>query len=510
MSRLHPPAAPPSADGARARAGNVLACVSLCTILVVGFVASINLAVPELAAGSLHPSSSQLLWIVDAYVILFACAVIPAGALGDRFGRKGVLISGLLIFAAGAVVSAAAGDVEVMLAGRAVTGIGAACVLPNALAVLIHSTDPGRRPQAIAVWAAMSGLGGVIGNVGGGAVLAAGSWRLLFVAVVPLAAGCALWVAVAAPRTPRSRRDVGLSATAVLTLATLALLLGVIQGPEQGWSSAFVVGAFAGSLVLFGLWAVIEMRAPQPLLDPRLFAEPRLRAACLGMLVVFFGMFGFFFLNASLMQYGRGFSVLQAGLGVVPMTVPLLVGSRYVPQLAGRLGERLVLATAFGVIGLGVFGLATALDAGYPVYALWLLVVGTGIALALPVLTAAIATALPPEQAGVAGGLQATTREFGSALGVAVIGTILTARFVHEVPRPAPGAAGHLPRTVAEALAAEPSRHHAIITAYTASADAALKIVALVVIAAGALVIAEMAWAGRRRPGARPAHATSR
>lgn len=495
-------ASPPSTAGTRQfREGTVLACVCLCTLLVVGFVASINLAVPALAASTLHPSSSQLLWIVDAYVVLFACLVVPAGALGDRLGRKGVLLSGLTLFATGTAVSAAAPDVAVMLAGRAVTGVGAACVLPNALAVLIHATEPSRRPRAIAVWASMSGLGGAVGNLGGGAVLSAGSWRLLFAAVAPLAAVCAAWVAVAAPRSPRHDRNLDLPAAGTLTLATLALLLGIIQGPEQGWGSAYVIGAFAASGLLSGLWVLGELRAERPLLDPRLFAVPALRAACLGMLVVFFGLFGFFFLNASLMQYSRGFSVLQTGLGVVPLTIPLLVGSRHVPDLVVRFGDRRVLAVAFLLVGAAIFGLATALDDGYPVYALWLVVLGCGAALALPTLTAVIAVALPREQAGVAGGLQATTREFGSALGVALIGTLLTSRFVHALPSRAPGAVvrGRVPHTVAEALATTDRSHRGgVISAYTAAADSALKVVASIVLAAGALVVAEMSWAARR------------
>ncbi|MGQ4514167.1 MFS transporter [Streptomyces sp. DW26H14] len=478
----------------------MLACVCLCTVLVVGFVASINLAIPALATSGLHPSSTQLLWIVDAYVTLFACLVIPAGALGDRFGRKGVLICGLLLFAAGALVSAAAGDVAVMLAGRAISGVGAACVLPNALAVLIHATEPVRRPRAIATWAAMSGVGGGVGNLAGGAVLTAGSWRLLFAVVAPAAVVCALWVARVAPRSARHQRALDLRAAVVLTLAAFALLIGIIQGPEQGWGSAIVIGAFACSLVLFGLWAVGELRASQPLLDPRLFTVPALRAACLGMLIVFAGMFGFFYLNASLLQYGRGFSVFQAGLGALPLSAPLLLGARYVPALVHRVGDRLVLTAAFLVIGGGLFGLATGLDDGYPVYAAWLVVVGIGVTLALPALTAAITAALPREQAGVAGGLQAMTREFGSALGVAVIGTLLTSRFVRELHGVAPGAlaGGHTPRTVAEALAAAPAHRAAVVSAYTTGADTALKTVALIVLVAGALVVAEMTWAARR------------
>lgn len=145
-----------------------------------------------------------------------------------------------------------------------------------------------------------------------------------------------------------------------------------------------VLGAFAVSAVLLGGWVLTEMLAEHPLLDPRLFRIPALRAASLGMLSVFFGMFGFFFLNASLMQYGRGFTVLQAGLGVLPMTAPLVIGARQVPRLARMIGDRQVVALAFLLIALGLDGLALALHHSYPVYAIWLVVVGVGVTLALP------------------------------------------------------------------------------------------------------------------------------
>jgi MFS family permease len=451
------------------RPGTVLACICACTVLVVGFVASINLAVPMLASSGLHPSSSALLWIVDAYVVFFACLVIPGGAIGDRLGRKGVLICGLAVFAAGALISAAAGSVAVMLAGRVLTGIGAAGVLPNALAVLIHATPPSRRRAAIAVWAAMSG-------------------------VAPIAAALAGWAAIGAPRSDRTPRALDPRAVILLTIATLALLIGIIQGPDEGWASALVIGAFAAAAALFLGWALVELRAQQPLLDPRLFRVPALRAACLGMLVVFFGMFGLFYLNASLLQYGRGFTVIQAGFAILPLTAPLLIGARRVPALVAKAGDRTVLAVAFTTTGGGLYGLGTAIDQPYVIYAVWLVIVGTGITLALPTLTIAITAALPREQAGVAGGLQATTRELGSALGVAIVGTLLNSQFAHHL-QPA-HAAG--PRTVAAALQAWPAQHAFVIAAYTASASTALKSVAIITIAAGALVIAEMVAAARR------------
>jgi EmrB/QacA subfamily drug resistance transporter len=479
----------------------VLAAMCACTALVVGFVASINLAVPMLAAGSLHPSSSQLLWIVDAYVVFFACLVIPGGAVGDRLGRKGVLLTGLLIFAIGAAVSAVAGDVPVMLIGRAVTGVGAACVLPNTLAILIHATPPPKRPGAIAIWAAMSGVGGVIGNVGGGALLSTGSWRWLFAAVVPIALACLGWVALSAPATARHQRHLDPVAALLLTLATVALLIGVIQGPEDGWASLTVIAGFVAAVGLFAAWVLSELRAEQPLLDPRLFRIPSLRAACLGMVVSFFGLFALFYVNASFLQYGKGFSVLQTGLGIIPVTIPLLIGARYVPALSARVGAPVTLAVAFACIGVGLLGLSTG-RAGTPyvAYAAWLVLVGIGLTLALPRLTADISGSLPRAQAGVGAGLQATTREFGSALGVAVIGTVLTSRFISLLPAQLHQGAG-TPRTVADALniAGSAQTRHDVLHAFVLSADTSLRVIGLITLIAGALVTAQSAWSARVR-----------
>ncbi|MFF1694813.1 MFS transporter [Streptomyces sp. NPDC058257] len=480
------------------RSGPVLACVSVCTALVVGFVASINLAVPQLAASSLRPTSSNLLWIVDAYVVIFACLVIPAGAAGDKLGRKGVLMAGLGIFAFGAVVSAMAPNVTVMLIGRAITGLGAACVLPNCVGILLHATAPERRPHALAIWAAASGIGGVVGNVGGGAVLSTGSWRALFVAVALVAACCAAWAARSAPRSSRHERTLDVPGTLLFVAAVVALLIGIIEGPEQGWGSTVVLTAFACSVLLSLCWVRVELRVPHPMLDPRLFRSPALSSAALGMTITFFGNFGLFYVNASLLQYGRGFSVLQAGLGIVPLTVPILLGTRYVPGLIRSVGIPATLSAAFALTSAGLLGLSYASTMAYPVYAAGLLVIGLGIMLAAPCLTASIASALPVERAGIAGGLQSATRELGSALGVAVVGTILTAGFTRHLPddlsRHTP-----LPRTVKEALTLAPADHTAVTEAFTHGANTALRAAALVVLLAGAVVVA----------GARRAHRTA-
>ncbi|MFJ4714272.1 MFS transporter [Streptomyces sp. NPDC088785] len=471
------------------RPGTVLACTSACTALVVGFVAAINLAVPGLAASSLAPTSSDLLWIVDAYVVIFACLVIPAGAVGDKLGRKGILLTGLGVFAAGAVISAVAPNVAVVLIGRAVTGIGAACVLPNCVGILLHATAPERRTHALAVWAAASGIGGVVGNVGGGAVLTGGSWRTLFGAVAAVAVLCLAWATRATPRSTRHPRTLDVPGSLLFVAAVVALLIGIIEGPEQGWGSTAVLTAFACAVLLGAGWVLVELRVAHPMLDPRLFRNPGLGSACLGMAVVFFGNFGLFYVNASLLQYGRGFSVLQAGLGIIPLTVPLLLGTRHVPGLIRRFGVPATLATAFALTCAGLVALSFASAMAYPAYAAALVVIGLGIMLAAPALTAQIAAALPVERAGIAGGLQSATRELGSALGVAVVGTVLTTAFTRHLPA-ALSEHSPPPRTVKEALTLAPSEHAAVIEAFTRGADTALRAAALVVLVAGALIVA--------------------
>ncbi|MEU1426596.1 MFS transporter [Nocardia sp. NPDC005746] len=458
-------------------------------VLVVGMVAAINLAVPMLAASPLRPSASALVWIVDTYVIVFACLVIPGGAAGDRFGRKGVLLAGLGLFAVGALVSALAPSVGVLLAGRAITGAGAAAVLPNTLAVLLHAVPVDRKAATIATWASMTGIGGVLGNVGGGAVLSGGSWRWLFVAAAPLAGALAVLVAWVAPVSGRHDRRLDPMGTVLLVAASVALLVGIVEGPVAGWGSAVVVAGFGCAAVLFAVWTAVELRVRHPLLDPRLFASPGLRGACLGMTAVFFGMFALFYVNASFLQYAKGFGVLRTGLGIIPLTVPVIVGARHVARLSGRIGVDATIAIAFGFVGGGLLGLSTTgLHTSYLVYAVWLVVTGIGVTLALPTLSAAITGALPQSLAGVGAGLQATTREFGSALGVAVIGTVLTSRFVATLPAEVRAGGAH---TVAQARDFAPERSDAIVAAFVSGADAGFRVVGVAVLVLGALVLGQ-------------------
>ncbi len=485
------------ADATSNRPVAVLVCVCVATVLVMGLVAAVNLAVPMLAASGLRPSASQLLWSVAASVVVCACGGSPGGAAGDRFGRKGALMTGLITVAVGAAATAAAPTVALVLAARALTGLGAALVLPNCVGVLVHATPPEHRARALGTWGAVSGMGGLVGNTAGAVLLAAtAAWQSLFLAVVPLALAGAAWVGRVVPRSARTPRRLDPLGPVLLTAATVTALLGVIEGPEQGWGSGLVLAAFGCAVAAAVAWVAVGLHSTHPLLDPRLFRIPLLSVSSLGMLVTFFGSFGLFYLNASLLQYTRGYTVLQAGLSILPLAAPLLIGSRLVPTVVARIGVPATLAVAFAAIGGGLIGLSTATHEPYPAYAAWLVVIGVGFALALPCLSAELTSALPTHQAGVAGGLQSITRELGSALGVAVVGTIVTSTFATHLP----ALAGRrpIPHTVAEALTAAPADRGDILDAFAAGAATGLQWAGALTLAAGILVVAVATRARRR------------
>ncbi|NUU26295.1 MAG: MFS transporter [Streptomycetaceae bacterium] len=451
-------------------------------------VAAINLAIPKLAASGLDPSASELLWIVDAYVIVFAGLLIPAGAVGDRFGRKGALLAGLALFTLGATVSAVAGSVPVLLAGRALTGAGAALVMPAPLSILIHATAPARRPQAIATWTLATGIGGLLGNAVGGPILEYLPWRGLFACLAPVGALLLLLAAVALPKVPRTHASLDPVGSALLVAGFLAVLFGVIEGPDRGWTSAGVLGGFAVGAMLLAVFVGYALRAAEPLLDPRLFRRPALRAGVLGILVAFIGLFSLFYVNAQYLQYAQGFSVLRTGFAILPLGVGMVAGTRTSVRLVARFGTRVVTVAGMLLIALGLF-LMSLIDAGtpYPQYLVYVTALSLGFGLVGPAMSTTVVAALPPERAGLGSGLNGAAREFGSALGVAVFGSVLSARFAAELPDGA-GPAHSIGQTIGSAGRLGPDGHDQVVTAFTDAMSTGFRTVAAVVLVATVLV----------------------
>ncbi|MBK3637786.1 MFS transporter, partial [Streptomyces sp. MBT97] len=237
---------------------STLLALCACVLVAQSMVAAINLLIPQLASSPLHPSPTEILWTVDAYVIAFAGLLVPAGALGDRYGRKGALLTGLALFAAGAATSAFAPDPAVLIAGRGISGAGAALITPATMSILVHLAGPRHRAQAMASWTLALGLGGLAGNLGGGLVGQFLTWRALFGAMVPLAALLALAVALTTPRTDRSPHgNPDPLGTLLLTSGLVAVLFGIIEGPGHGWDSPRILGAFGAGALLIALFTAL-------------------------------------------------------------------------------------------------------------------------------------------------------------------------------------------------------------------------------------------------------------
>ncbi|MFG2823471.1 MFS transporter [Kitasatospora sp. NPDC048365] len=415
-----------AADRPNARATVIL--MSLCAGTLQAMAAAMNLAVPSIAQSGLHPSPTALVWIVDAYLIAFACLLIPGGALADRLGRKGVLLAGLGLFAGGGLLAAAAGNVPLLIAGRLVAGAGAALALPVTLGLLMLVVPQAGRPAAVATWTASLAVGGILGNVVGGVVLQFLPWQGLFL-VFGTAGALLLGVsALRAPRTPRRAVPLDVPGSVLLAAAIVALIHGLIEGRERGWTSAWVLGSFAAAGLIALVYVRVALRRSQPLLDPRVFALRPVRAGTIGVTVAFAGAFAMFYVNAQYLTLAHGYSLAPAGFAIAPIAVAMTLASRSSTGLVKRWGAKRVVALGFAgmVVGLGAFSFV---GAGTP-YALYILCPAlalAGMGLALPSLSGGIMTGLPADRAGMGSGLNGAAREVGSAVGVAAMGTALGA-----------------------------------------------------------------------------------
>ncbi|WP_407991762.1 MFS transporter [Kitasatospora sp. CMC57] len=407
----------------------VVFVVCACTLVAQSMVAAINLMIPQLSASQLNLNAGQLVWAVDAYVIVFAGLLIPAGALGDRYGRRRALLAGLGLFALGAAASAVATGPVLLIAGRAGSGAGAALIMPATMSILVQLAGPEGRSRALASWTLALGLGGLAGNVGGGLIAQFLPWQALFWSMLPLAAVLAYAVIRTVPDSPRHPATTDGRGSLLLISGLAAVLYGIIEGPSQGWAAGRVLTGFASGALLISLFTAHALRAAHPLVDPRLFRNRRLRSAALGSAASFFGLFALFYVNSQYLQYVKGYSAALTGLAIVPLTVGMALAPKAAVRLQARYGPRPLIGGGLLLIGVGLLCVSTA-DSGtpYPLYAGYLLVLSCGMGFSAPALAFGVVSELPPGQAGLGAGLNTAAREIGAALGVAAVGTALAAQ----------------------------------------------------------------------------------
>jgi len=408
----------------------ILGILNLSLVLVVAHARSLNLSLPSIQR-ALDASAADLIWINAAYALVFAAFLLPAGALGDRFGRKGALLTGLVVFVLGSLLGSTADTAGQVIAFRATMGIGAALAMPATLSILTAIFPPDERNKAIAIWSGFAGAGGAIGILSAGVLLEYFWWGSVFFVNVPIAVTALVLVAAVVP-TSRDTQGHNLDpfGSILSAVGLAALVFALVQGPEYGWSDPLVLGGFVAAVALLTSWVAFERRQEHPMLDPRLFRIPRFGLATLALGATFAVMFGMFFGLAQYLQFVLGYSPLGAAVRVMPFAVVMIAVSPRGPSLAARFGSGRVIGGGMLVtaLGCGVMALLTG-DSGYGHVVLGVILISSGMALGFPTSTAAIVGSLPLDKAGVASAVNDTTREVGSAVGIALLGSLLSAGY---------------------------------------------------------------------------------
>jgi EmrB/QacA subfamily drug resistance transporter len=409
----------------------IVACLDVS--IVVSSMIALNTALGDIAVDT-SATQTQLTWVVDGYTLVMACLLLPAGAIGDRYGRRGALLIGLAIFTAASLAPLLLDSPAQLIAARAVAGAGAAFIMPATLSLLTAAYPKAERNKAVGIWAGVVGSGAVVGFLGSGVLLHFWSWHSIFWAFVGVGAvSFALTCTVSSSRDDEAK-SLDWFGAALIAAAVAIFVFGVIEAPHRGWTDPLVLGCLAMGLVLAAAFAWAELRQRRPLLDVRLFGNPFFATGAVGITFLFFANFGFFFVGIQYIQLVMGYSALMTAAALVPLMGPVLFLSAANGWYLPRVGLRLVLFIGLLLIAVGLLSMTLLeVDSAYLDLAWPLLIMSTGIGLCTAPTTSAIMGAAPDEKQGVASAVNDTTRELGAALGIAVAGSLLAAGYGDRV-----------------------------------------------------------------------------
>src|SRR3954470_3192969 len=389
----------------------------------------VNVAMPAIQR-DLHLTTSGLEWVVSSYILVFAGLLLAGGRLADAYGRRRLFLIGLAVFTGASLVAGLAGSAGVLVAARAVQGLGAALVTPTTLAIISAAyPDPRERTAAVGIWAGVGGLALAVGPLLGGLLSEHAAWGWIFTINVPVGLATLLlgtWAVTEsreADRRPLDLPGLGLSGAALT-----ALTWGLIEGGTRGCTSAPILAAFAVAAAAGSAFVLVEQRAAAPMVDVALFRVRAFSGGIAAMVLLAFGLFGIYFFTSLYLQDVLGFSPTEAGLAFLPMALCLVAGAVLSEQIAHRVGSARLVGTAMLLMGIGIGTVSlVGADATYLALMPSFLAIGVGGGLTTP-LTATVLGTMPGERAGVASGLFNASREVAGLLGITVIGAILSVR----------------------------------------------------------------------------------
>jgi EmrB/QacA subfamily drug resistance transporter len=463
---------------------------------------ALNLALPKIAEG-IGLSSSAMQWIVDIYSLVFAGLLFTTSTVGDRFGRKGVMQLGLLIFglASGyaAFVASSAGG---LIVARGVMGLAGAMIMPSTLSILTNVFPAHERAKAIAVWSGIAGGGAALGMILNGFILEHFSWHAVFVLNLPLAVGA---LAVGAAIIPTSKDPKGgridLLGAVLSTAGVATLVYSLIEAPTHGWLSGETIAFGLGGLVALGLFVLWQLRSREPMLDVRLFAKPAFGVSSLTLTLVFFALMGIFFSISQLFQLIMGYGTFESALRSSPIFLALILVAPQAPAIAKRIGTRRTVAGGLVLVAAGIGILSQLADVpSYAHVAAGMVVMAVGMALAMSPTTGLLMSAVPRNRAGMGSAMNDTTRELGGSLGIAVLGSVMASTYAAHVGKAVVGmpaqAAAAVKSSLAGALTVAGQTGNGALAATAKSAFMSGLTLAMVVGAVIILVAAALAFVG--------------
>ncbi len=392
----------------------------------------VNIAIPTIER-DLETDIETVTWVLNAYNLVFAVLLIPAGRMADRLGRRRLFVLGIVIFALTSLGAGLSNRIEMLIAWRAVQAAGAAIMVPVSLAIVTLAFPPQQRGLALGVWGGMAGVAGAVGPTLGGILTEYAGWEWIFLVNVPvgLVAVPAILAVVPESRDPEAMERMDLPGIATLSVALFSLTLALIRGEEVGWSSAFITGLFATSATFAALFLLVEERVGHPIIDLRMFGDRAFSAANVTVLLFGLGFFGALFLVVQYLTIVVGYSTLRSAFALTPMPVCILLTGPVAGRLTDRLGPRRVAVAGVVVFGTALFALSRLTgDVPYPQVAWRLMLAGFGAGLSFAPLTSAAMGSVAGDRAGVGAGVFNTARQIGFTLGLAV----LVAVFVGALP----------------------------------------------------------------------------
>lgn len=433
----------------------ILVSVCIALMAVIASVSGLNVAQPMLAM-EFDISQNTVLWIINIYTLTLASLLLPLGAVGDRIGRKKVLLAGLVIFGIASALSGVSANAGIMLASRLLTGIGAALIMPVTLAVITSTFPQEERSKAIGIWTGVAGGGGILGMYLSALLVDVASWRWLFLLPVVLAAVSIIMTTRFVPDSKeKSMHQFDVIGSLLSIIAIVGLIYGLHEAPGHGWNNSIVLLS-----IIIGLTGMIgfifwELGHKSPLMDVRLFEKRSLSGGSITLLAVFGVQAGIFIVLFPFFQGVLGWSGLRSTLAMMPMALLMMISSGLAPKLAMRIGSRYTMAfgIALGAVGAMLMARLVSVNGGYFSVLPGMVIMGLGMGFSMTPSTEAITSSLPASRQGVASALNDITRELGTALGVAILGPLVTAGYRTAIGNKLQGFPSQVIDTAKEGLA---------------------------------------------------------